>query len=135
MFAAVSSHVILSGRRWILCRENKSMMILCSLKVLYFHTLQTMHLPLGLHFHLSSLLPFLKNNNNRMGMTPQHFHTILSNILGHFDNYAHHKTLYVHIDYSHPLNEHSTQHCSLHSLPHRRQPDVPCPAAEFPNIT
>ena len=29
-------------------------------KVVYIHTLQTMHLPLGFPSHLSSLLPFLK---------------------------------------------------------------------------
>ena len=69
-------------------------------KVLYFFTLQTTHFPLGLPFRLSSLLLFLtktrgrshkkvywtktstcrdgilKNQANKMGMTPQHFHTI-----------------------------------------------------------
>ena len=32
-------------------------------------------------------------------------------------NYAHHKTLYMHLAYSCTLNEQGTQHCSLHSLP------------------
>ena len=31
------------------------------------------------------------------------------------------KTFYMHLAYSHPLNEHNTQHCSLHSFPHKRQ--------------
>ena len=31
------------------------------------------------------------------------------------------KTLYMHLAYSHPLNEHGTHHCSLHSFPHKRQ--------------
>ena len=37
-------------------------------------------------------------------------------ILCHFVNYAQQKTLYT------LLIEHGTQHCSLHSLPHKRQP-------------
>ena len=56
-------------------------------------------------------------------------------VLCHFANSAPHKTLYMHITYSHPLNEHGTQYCSLHSLPHRRLPYVPCPAAGFHSIT
>ena len=31
------------------------------------------------------------------------------------------KTFCMHLAYSHPLNEHGTQHCSLHSFPHERQ--------------
>ena len=31
------------------------------------------------------------------------------------------KTFYMHLAYSHPLNERSTEHSSLHSLPHKRQ--------------
>ena len=42
-------------------------------------------------------------------------------IVCHFANYAHQKTLYMHLAYSHPLNEHCTQRCSLHSLLHNRQ--------------
>ena len=38
-----------------------------------------------------------------------------------FAKYAHHRTLYMHFAYSHPLNEHCTQHCSLHSLLNTRQ--------------
>ena len=40
---------------------------------------------------------------------------ILYSVL-HFANYAHQKTLYTH-----SLNEHGAQHCSLHSVPHKRQ--------------
>ena len=36
-------------------------------------------------------------------------------ILCHFANYAQQKL------FTHSLNEHGTQHCSLHSLPHKRQ--------------
>ena len=42
-------------------------------------------------------------------------------ILCHFANYAHQKTLYMHLAYSHPLNEYGTQHCSVHSFPHKRK--------------
>ena len=42
-------------------------------------------------------------------------------IFYHFANYAHHKTFYTHLAYSHTLNEHCTQHCSLHSLVHKRK--------------
>ena len=42
-------------------------------------------------------------------------------ILCHFANYAPKKTFCMHLAYSHPLNEHGTQHCSLHSFPHKRQ--------------
>ena len=31
------------------------------------------------------------------------------------------KNFYMHLAYSHPLNEHGTQHCSLHSFSHKRQ--------------
>ena len=37
------------------------MTILSSLWTMYYHTVHTMHLPLGLPFHVSSLLPFLIN--------------------------------------------------------------------------
>ena len=118
-------------------------------KVLYFHTLQIMHLPLG----LPSLLPFTKTNMKQQKQVTKKFSeqkqpqkptkldwddtTILllhPYVLCHFVNCAPRKTLHVHITYSHPLNGHGTQHCSLHSLPHRRQPYVPCPAAEFHSI-
>jgi len=52
-----------------------------------------------------------------MGMTPQHFHTISTSCAIQVANYAHHKTLYIHVAYSYALNEQGTQHCSLHSLP------------------
>ena len=42
--------------------------------------------------------------------------------------YAHHKTLYMHLAYSHPPNEHCTQHCSLHSLLHKGNWRLPCSA-------
>ena len=56
----------------------------------------------------------LKNQPNKMGMTPQHIHTIPTScsILPTMHN----KKLFTH-----SLNEHGTQHCSLHSLPHKRQ--------------
>ena len=98
--------------------------------------LRIMHLPLTFLTHLSSFLLFLsrnksqksfrmktstcrdetlKNQLNKMGMTPQHIHTIPTScaILPTMHNK---KTLYTH-----SLNEHDTQHCSLHSLPHKRQ--------------
>ena len=45
----------------------ESMTIFSSLwtKVLYYHTLQTIHLPLGLPSHLSSLLPFLTKKKKK----------------------------------------------------------------------
>ena len=48
-------------------------------------------------------------------------HSHHSYILCHFANYAPKKTFCMHLAYSHPLNEHGTQHCSLHSFPHKRQ--------------
>ena len=76
-----------------------------------------------------------------MGMTPQQFHTIptFCAILP-----AMHTTKLstCTLAYSHPLKECITtlrqgiQHCSLHSLPHSRQPYVPCSAAtKVHNIT
>ena len=56
-----------------------------------------------------------------MGMTPQHFHTIPTSC-AIFANYAHYKTLYMHLAYSYTLSEQDTQLCSLHSLTHKRQP-------------
>ena len=107
--------------------------------VLCFHTLQTMHLPLA---SLSSLLLFLKNNKkttagtshkkvfrmktsacrdgtlknqpNKMGTIPQHIYTIPTSCV--ILPTMHNKKLSTH-----SLNEHGTQHCSLHSLPHKRQ--------------
>ena len=40
---------------------------------------------------------------------------------GTLKNHAHQKNLYMHLAYSHPLNENNTQHCSLHSFPYNRQ--------------
>ena len=55
----------------------------------------------------------LKNQPNKMG-TPQHIHTIPTSCA--ILPTMHNKKLFTH-----SLNEHSTQHCSLHSLPHKRQ--------------
>ena len=52
-----------------------------------------------------------------MEMTPQHFHLIPTSCVNHVANYAHHKTLYIHLAYSYALNEQGTQYCSVHSLP------------------
>ena len=53
--------------------------------------------------------------NENKGMTPQHIYTIPTScaILPTMHNK---ETLYTH-----SLNEHGTQHCSLHSLPHKRR--------------
>ena len=109
--------------------------------VLRFHTF-TDHASLTFLSHLSSLLLFLKkiikkhdsrnksqkcfpNENkcmyrdetlkkqpNKMGMTPQHIHTISTScaILPTMHNKKHS---------THSLNEHSTQYCSLRSLLHK----------------
>ena len=55
-----------------------------------------------------------KNQPNKMGTTPQHIHTIPTScaILPTMHNIK---------LFTHSLNEHDTQHCSLHSLPHKRQ--------------
>ena len=111
--------------------------------VLCFHTLEIMHLPLAFLTHLSSLLLFLKpikikktagtgqkkvfqmktsacrdetlkNQPNKMGTTPQHIHTIPTSCA--ILPTLHNKKLFTH-----SLNEYGTQHCSLHSLPHKRQ--------------
>ena len=118
------------------------MMILCFFvnnTVLCFHTLQIMHLPLAC---LSSLLLFLKNNKrkaagtshkkvlqmktsacrdgtlknqpNKIGTTPQHIYIIPTSC-------AISPTMHNRKISTHSLNEHGTQHCSLHSLPHKRQ--------------
>ena len=60
-----------------------------------------------------------KTNQTRWGLHHNTFHHPY--ILCHFANYAHHKPSKNTLPYPHPLNEHSTQHCSLHSLPHKRQ--------------
>ena len=56
----------------------------------------------------------LKNQPNKMGTTPQHIHTIPTSCA--ILPTMHNKKLFTH-----SLNEHGTQHCSLHSLPHKRQ--------------
>ena len=56
----------------------------------------------------------LKNHPNKMGTTPQHIHTIPTSCA--ILPTMHNKKLFTH-----SLNEHGTQHCSLHSLPHKRQ--------------
>ena len=55
-----------------------------------------------------------KNQPNKMGTTPQHIHTIPTSCA--ILPTMHNKKLFTH-----SLNEHDTQHCSLHSLPHKRQ--------------
>ena len=52
-----------------------------------------------------------------MGMTPQYFPPSLHLVPTMHTTKPSKNTL----PYPHPLNEHSTQHCSLHSLPHKRQ--------------
>ena len=56
----------------------------------------------------------LKNQPNKMGTTPQHIHPIPTSC-------AILPTMYNRKLFTHSLNEHGTQRCSLHSLPHRRQ--------------
>ena len=106
--------------------------------VLWFHSLQIMYLPLLFLSHLSSFLLFqkkaagtshknvfqmktsacrygtLKTQPNKMGMTPQHIHTIPTSCA--ILPTMHNKKLSTHSP-----NEHGTQHWSLHSLPHKRQ--------------
>jgi len=100
---------------------------------------------LSLPSHLSSLLLFLNNNTKIVTeqVTKKFFFrktsacrdgtlkldgndtTTLSHhpfILCNIANCAHHKTLYMHLAYSHAFNVQSTHICSLHSLPHKRQP-------------
>ena len=103
--------------------------------VLCYHTLQTMHLPL---FSSPLLLlkinksaagtshkkvfrmktsacrdGTLKNQLNKMGTT-QHIYTVPTSCA--ILPTMHNKKLSTH-----SLNEHGTQHCSLHSLPHKRR--------------
>ena len=106
--------------------------------ILYFHTLQSVHLSPPLfsltisknnskkkQAQTSHKKVFqrktsacrngtLKNQPNKMGTTPQHIHTIPTPCA--ILPTIHNKKLFTH-----SLNEHSTQHCSLHSLPHKRQ--------------
>ena len=56
----------------------------------------------------------LKNQLNKMGTTPQHIYTIPTSCA--ILPTMHNKKLSTH-----SLNEHSTQHCSLHSLEHKSQ--------------
>ena len=56
----------------------------------------------------------LKTQLYKMGTTPQHIHTIPTSCA--ILPTIHNKKLFTH-----SLNEHGTQHCSLHSLPHKRQ--------------
>ena len=102
-----------------------------------------MHLPLGLPFHLSSLLPFL-NDITKKGKKKQQKQvtkrktstfgkkdggindtTTLSHhpcILCHFANYMHTtNSLHAYLAYSYALNEQGTQLCSVHSLAHKRR--------------
>ena len=112
--------------------------------ILYFYSLQSVHLLLS-----SPLFPLTISKNNskkkhkqvtktfskgkqaHVGMecsktsrtrwerhhntfTPQHIHTIPTSCA--ILPTMHYKKLFTH-----SLNEHGTQHCSLHSLPHKRQ--------------
>ena len=56
----------------------------------------------------------LKNQPNKMRTTPQHIYTIPTSCATLLT--MHNKKLSTH-----SINEHGTQHCSLHSLPHKRQ--------------
>ena len=56
----------------------------------------------------------LKNQPNKMGTTPQHIYTIPTSCA--ILPTMHNKKLSTH-----SLNAHGTQHCSLHSLPHKRR--------------
>ena len=56
----------------------------------------------------------LKNQPNKMETTPQHIYTIPTSCA--ILPTMHNKKLSTH-----SLNEHGTQHCSLHSLEHKRQ--------------
>ena len=56
----------------------------------------------------------LNNQPNKMGTTPQHIHTIPTSCA--ILPTMHNKKLSTH-----SLNKHGIQHCSLHSLPHKRQ--------------
>ena len=56
----------------------------------------------------------LKNQPSKMGTTPQHIYTIPTSCA--ILPTMHNKKLSTH-----SLNEHSTQHCLLHSLEHERQ--------------
>ena len=56
----------------------------------------------------------LKNQLNKMGTTPQHIHTIPTSCA--ILPTMHNKKLFTH-----SLNKNGTQHCSLHSFPHKRQ--------------
>ena len=56
----------------------------------------------------------LKNQPNKMGTTPQHIYTIPTSC-------AILPTMHNKKPSTHSLNAHGTQHCSLHSLPHKRR--------------
>ena len=97
------------------------------------------NLPLAFLTHLSSVLLFLKkplkknsrkkvfgmktsacrdetlkNQPNKMGTTRQHIHTIPTSC-------AILPTMLTKKLFTHSLNEHGTQHHSLHGVPHKRQ--------------
>ena len=65
----------------------------------------------------------LKNQPNKMGMTPQHIYTIPTSCA--ILPTMHNKKLATH-----SLNAYSTQHCLLLSLPHKRQ-SIPDNSATF----
>ena len=57
-----------------------------------------------------------------MGMTPQYFHTIpISCVILPTIHSPKLTTCTLPYSFLHPLNEHGTQHCSLHNLPHKRK--------------
>ena len=127
--------------------------------IVYFHTLQSVHLPLSPPLFSLTISKnnskkktagtshkkvfqrktsacrdgTLKNQPNKMQTTPQHIHTIPTSC-AILPTMHPKKTFYMHLAYSHPLNEHSTQHCSLHSFPHKRQ-SICSAAIKFHNIT
>ena len=72
----------------------------------------------------------LKNQPDKMGMIAQYFHTILTSCAilptTHTTKLT---TCTLPYCYLHPPNKHGTQHSSLHSLPHKNNPYLPCPAA------
>ena len=110
--------------------------------VLCFHSLQTMDLPLAFLSHLPSLLLFLKKTKKKPAGTNHkkvyRMKTIACSSIGMEPSKTsqtrwecHHNTFTPSLHLvqfcqlcttkTHSLNEHGTQHCSLHSLPHKRQ--------------
>ena len=107
--------------------------------VLCFHTLEIMHLPLTFLTHLSSLLLFLKTNKKQTAGTSHKKvfqmktrDETLKNQLNKMERHHNTFTPSLHLVpfcqlctakklFTHSLNEHSTQHCSLYSLLYKRE--------------